>query len=170
MPHFITDTCIGCTICARKCPVQCIAGDNKTLHVIDPEICIDCGVCGIHCPVTAIQDTTGTYVDQIKPKMIPKAKVIIEQCTGCNFCVDICPEDCISMSAASPEDFFPIAVVDEKKCVSCKLCETVCIKDAIVVERDVPEMTTGFAEGTALADLVESAPLLPKEEEVEQAS
>lgn len=165
MPHFITETCIGCTICARKCPVQCIAGDNKALHVIDPEICIDCGVCGIYCPVNAIEDNQGTIVEHIKPKQIPKAEVIIEKCTGCTFCVDICPEDCISMEN-NEDDFFPIAVVDEKKCVSCKLCETVCIKDAIVVDRETPDLRTGMAEGMGLADLVETA----KEEEEESAS
>jgi len=146
MPHFITDLCIGCTICARKCPVHCIAGDTKNLHVIDPDICIDCGVCGIFCPVDAIENSGGSLIKGIKQKDIPRAKVNIDQCTGCVFCVDICPEDCISMSATGPGDFFPYAIVDEDKCVSCKLCETVCIKDAITVDRNVPALRTGFSD------------------------
>ena len=142
MPHVILDNCIGCTLCAVKCPTEAIAGDKKNLHHIDPALCIDCGVCGIHCPVEAIIDPLGDIVKKIKPPAIPKAKVDAETCTACEFCVDICPFDCISMQPrhGHPE-FFKIAVVDEKKCVSCKLCETVCIKESISVERAAPNLT-----------------------------
>ncbi|MEC9485753.1 MAG: NADH-quinone oxidoreductase subunit NuoF [Candidatus Izemoplasma sp.] len=51
---FITDDCIGCTKCARNCPVDCISGSVKELHVIDTEECIKCGVCKNVCPVDAI--------------------------------------------------------------------------------------------------------------------
>ena len=33
--YFITDDCVGCTICAKRCPVDCITGSVKGLHVID---------------------------------------------------------------------------------------------------------------------------------------
>jgi NADH-quinone oxidoreductase subunit F len=52
--YFITDKCIGCTKCARNCPVNCISGKVKTLHVIDQEKCIKCGACQSACPVKAI--------------------------------------------------------------------------------------------------------------------
>ena len=50
----ITDKCIGCTKCARLCPVKCISGKVKTLHVIDHDKCIKCGACQTACPVNAI--------------------------------------------------------------------------------------------------------------------
>ena len=46
--------CIGCTRCARVCPVSCISGELKKPHVIDDEKCIRCGQCKQVCPVSAI--------------------------------------------------------------------------------------------------------------------
>lgn len=46
--------CIGCTQCARNCPVSCIAGEVKKPHVIDDEKCVRCGQCKTVCPVGAI--------------------------------------------------------------------------------------------------------------------
>jgi len=142
LPHVILDNCIGCTLCAIKCPTEAIAGDKKALHHIDPSLCIDCGVCGIYCPVEAILDAQGAVIKKIKPAEIPKAKVDPDTCTACEFCVDVCPFDCISMQPRTDHpEFFSIAVVDEKKCVSCKLCETVCIKGSILVAREAPYMS-----------------------------
>lgn len=50
----ITDKCIGCTKCAKECPVDCIIGNIKEKHVIDQERCIKCGTCYDVCPVNAI--------------------------------------------------------------------------------------------------------------------
>ena len=46
--------CIGCTLCARHCPVEAIAGSPKEVHVIDPEVCIRCGICQQVCPTDAV--------------------------------------------------------------------------------------------------------------------
>ncbi|WP_418921825.1 NADH-ubiquinone oxidoreductase-F iron-sulfur binding region domain-containing protein [Clostridium ganghwense] len=50
----ITSSCIGCTKCARQCPVSCISGKVKEKHIIDQEKCIKCGQCYSACPVGAI--------------------------------------------------------------------------------------------------------------------
>lgn len=48
------DKCIGCTKCARNCPVQCITGSLKHFHYINQDKCIKCGTCIDLCPVHAI--------------------------------------------------------------------------------------------------------------------
>lgn len=50
----ITDKCIGCGLCKRGCPVNCISGDVRAKHTIDKEVCIKCGLCESKCPVKAI--------------------------------------------------------------------------------------------------------------------
>ena len=54
--HYVIDTnkCTGCTLCARKCPVSCIAGKVKEPHVIDQNKCIKCGACMDNCKFGAI--------------------------------------------------------------------------------------------------------------------
>lgn len=50
----ITDKCTGCTLCARKCPVNAIKGELKKKHEIDQDICIKCGKCEETCKFNAI--------------------------------------------------------------------------------------------------------------------
>ena len=54
MNYIILDNCKGCTKCARQCPVGCISGKVKEVHVIDQDKCIKCGVCMDTCPFDAI--------------------------------------------------------------------------------------------------------------------
>jgi NADH-quinone oxidoreductase subunit F len=48
------ETCTGCGICRKNCPVEAIAGERKQPHVIDQAICTKCNTCFEKCPFGAI--------------------------------------------------------------------------------------------------------------------
>ena len=48
------DKCIGCTACARQCPVDASKGEVKGVHVIDHELCTKCGNCKTACRFDAV--------------------------------------------------------------------------------------------------------------------
>jgi NADH:ubiquinone oxidoreductase subunit F (NADH-binding)/(2Fe-2S) ferredoxin len=50
----VEENCVGCTACARVCPVGAVTGEKKQIHYIDPEICIKCGACEERCKFDAI--------------------------------------------------------------------------------------------------------------------
>lgn len=48
------EACVGCTACARVCPVNAISGERKQAHSIDTAVCIKCGACIEKCKFNAI--------------------------------------------------------------------------------------------------------------------
>lgn len=48
------ERCVGCTACARNCPVECISGERRQPHVIDQARCIKCGRCFQVCRFDAV--------------------------------------------------------------------------------------------------------------------
>lgn len=46
--------CIGCTLCIKACPVDCIVGAPKQMHTIIDAQCTGCELCVPACPVDCI--------------------------------------------------------------------------------------------------------------------
>ena len=48
------DWCIGCTLCIKACPVDCIVGAPKQMHTVIEPLCTGCELCIPVCPVDCI--------------------------------------------------------------------------------------------------------------------
>ena len=84
--HVDMDDCIGCLICEKACPVDCIKID-----IIKPpkESEFDCGITSF-----------GTQ----KKLVVPRFTIDMSECMYCNLCVYPCPEECIYMVGGPNSD------------------------------------------------------------------
>ncbi|MDP3644972.1 MAG: NADH-ubiquinone oxidoreductase-F iron-sulfur binding region domain-containing protein [Bacteroidota bacterium] len=51
----INDLCIGCTLCAQKCPTDAILFKPHEKHEVITDLCIKCDACRQVCPVDAVE-------------------------------------------------------------------------------------------------------------------
>ena len=88
-------------------------------------------------------------LDQI---LIPHGDVhvVVDRCKGCEFCVEYCPKEVLSMS----EDFnvkgyhYP-EVLKSKSCVDCDLCQMICPEFAIFSAAGIPIPAAELEGGTS---------------------
>ena len=77
--HVDIDDCIGCLMCERACPVDCIKID-----IIKP-------------PKDSDYDCGKTSHDTQKKMIVPRFSIDMSECMYCDLCVHPCPEECIYM-------------------------------------------------------------------------
>ena len=127
--------CIGCTLCARNCPVHAIAGKAKEPHRIDENACVGCGACGRLCPRGAVLNDRGEAVQRVPKAEWEKPAVNTAVCAGCSVCVENCPRGCLALT--KPKERGDIrtvaALTDPESCLGCGLCRRACPIGAIVM-------------------------------------
>lgn len=141
MPYSITSNCIGCTLCAKNCPVLAIDGELKAQHRVNSRRCVACGVCGRVCPKGAVLDEAGNPCSPVPRGAWKKPFIDRGLCSACGMCVAICRAEALKIAPpAYRGDIHVYAILDEpKKCVSCGLCERECPLHAITM-RDAEEV------------------------------
>ena len=125
--------CVGCTVCAKNCPVHAISGVLKQPHRIDGNVCVGCGACGRLCPKGAVLNDKGEPVQKTPKAEWPRPAVNTATCAGCSVCVENCPKGCLSITGPREHgDIRTVAVLqDPDGCLGCGLCEKVCPIGAI---------------------------------------
>ena len=133
--YSITTDCIGCTLCARNCPVGAISGARKEQHVIDGNVCVRCGLCGRLCAKGAVLDPAGNACVRVAKGDWPHPAVDEQACAGCSLCIVTCPKGCLQLS--EPKflgDTHTFAVLSNPDdCIGCGLCARACPIDAITM-------------------------------------
>lgn len=134
MALHISALCVGCTACAKACPVEAIAGERGSPHRIDPGRCIECGACGRVCPKGAVEDEAGRPIGKLPRAEWRKPSFDASRCISCGTCEAKCPTSSIAMGPADGDGsaLLPLLAAPDS-CVSCGWCSFYCPMSCIAL-------------------------------------
>ncbi len=154
------NTCVGCGICASKCPAHAITvsrQDGRGLASVNADYCIGCGVCEDVCPLPdapAIQVSGVTEQIRVIP---PPIQQYCEETSapGEQNAKNEQKADGEPSSAASSK---PVAVPIPELCVGCGLCSEECPVSAITMVDGLPSVNADACVGCGLCSEACPAP------------
>ena len=152
--------CVGCGLCAAKCPGECLRPSASLLSLGRPEMdfrrgyCLSgCTKCSDVCPTAAILGVAPGEKRTVRNGLAVWKKSLCIRATEeaeCSACVRKCPVKAIHLVGGFP-------VVDENACVGCGACEHVCParpEPAIVVEGfSTQRIVKPIGEGDLVAEM-----------------
>jgi formate hydrogenlyase subunit 6/NADH:ubiquinone oxidoreductase subunit I len=149
MSYRITDSCVGCGMCRKICPLACIDGRPRKLHVVDRDRCIDCGACGRICPHGAVLDNLGRRCERIRRRTLNWEKPLFDYalCMSCRICIDACPAACLDLTYTEDTQnrkVYPFLAAPAA-CIACRFCAEECPVEAISM-KTMEDMTDADRE------------------------
>lgn len=75
----------------------------------------------------------------LKPKERPKAVVDESMCTGCQYCLNICPTGALELRMGSDGVSKTVYNARPNQCVSCEQCVEICPLETISMVSPKPE-------------------------------
>ena len=153
----VTDSCVGCGICASKCPANAIeiiqiftevhvsaVPQHYEEHiprgyraVVNSDHCIGCGVCQHVCPLPY---GPAIMVSGVTEQIIVKPPEVRNEAK----------EDRPKQDEQQSEPSKPVAVIDTDQCFGCGLCAEECPLSAITMVDGLPRVNVDACVGCGL--------------------
>ncbi len=159
------DSCVGCGICASKCPAHAITvtqQNGKRLASVSPDYCIGCGVCEDVCPLPdAPAISVSGVTEQIRvlpPIQLDCAETLAPAEQNADAEQNAAEGEQKADGEPSAASSKPIAVPVPELCVGCGLCSEECPVSAITMVDNLPSVNADACVGCGLCSEACPAP------------